>query len=293
MKFVSITNDIAFRRIFGNENKKSVIISFLNAVLDFKDEKAIQDVAIKNPYQLPEYSGGKTTIVDVKATDHNGNSFLVEMQIAEVKDFDKRVLYYASQSYTDQIDRGDSYTNLKPTYFIGILNFEATQNTNYLSRHKIYDIETGEQIIRNMEFTFIELPKFNKAANELTSIVEQWIYFLKNSDNLNLMPESITDKGLKDAFEQADQHNWSKDDLWEYNKVFMREQDERGRFELGMERAEKKGIEKGIEKGLEKGLEKGKILALQQTAKSMLNEKISIDIITKITGLTEAEIQKL
>jgi predicted transposase/invertase (TIGR01784 family) len=156
MKFVDVTNDIAFRKIFGNENKKTALISFLNAVLGFVGNDIIEDVTIKNPYQLSQYSGGKSTIVDVKATDKNGNTFIVEMQVADLKDFDKRVLYYASQSYTDQIERGDLYPFLKPIYFIGILDFNVTQNTNYLSRHKILDTLTGENVVKNFEFNFIE-----------------------------------------------------------------------------------------------------------------------------------------
>jgi predicted transposase/invertase (TIGR01784 family) len=274
MKFVDVTNDIAFRKIFGNENKKTSLISFLNAVLGFVDNDTIEDVTIKNPYQLPQYSGGKTTIVDVKAKDRNGNTFIVEMQVAEVKDFDKRVLYYASQSYTDQIERGDLYPNLKPTFFIGILNFNATQNNHYLSRHKILDVETGENLIKNFEFNFIELEKFNKEANDLLSIIDQWVYFIKNAENLEIIPDTITDEGLKDAFEQANKHNWTAQELEDYNKVFIREQDERGRLEL----AEDKGMKKG---GME---EKIKMFNIMES------EGESIEKIIKYTGLTKEEI---
>jgi predicted transposase/invertase (TIGR01784 family) len=99
MKFVDVTNDIAFRKIFGNDNKKKSLISFLNAVINLPEEKQIVDVEITNPYQLGVLSGGKSTIVDVKAKDQNGNIFIVEMQITEFDYFHKRILYYTSQSY--------------------------------------------------------------------------------------------------------------------------------------------------------------------------------------------------
>lgn len=171
MKFVDVTNDVAFRKIFGNENRKEVLISFLNAVLAFEEGKKILDVTILNPYQLPKLSGGKSTIVDVKAKDQNDNWFIVEMQVTEAEDFEKRVLYYTSQSYTDQINRGDAYNQLNPAYFIGILEFSVSQNTNYISRHRVLDVETGENIIQDIEFNFIELPKFNKQETELKSII--------------------------------------------------------------------------------------------------------------------------
>ena len=229
MKFVDIKNDIAFRKIFGNENRKGVLISFLNAILLFENGKKIVSVDILTPYQLPALKGGKVTIVDVKARDGNGKTYIVEMQVAEVDGFDKRVLYYASKSYSSQIDRGDLYEKLKPTFFIGILDFVITKNTDYISRHKIIDLKTGENFIKDIEFNFIELPKFNKKEHQLTTIVDQWVYFLKNAEDLTVIPDSVKDVGLKNAYEDADKHNWSKEELDAYDYVLMREQDDRGR----------------------------------------------------------------
>ena len=142
MKFVDVTNDIAFRKIFGNENKKISLISFLNAVIKLPELKKIVEVTIENPYQLPNLSGGKSTIVDVKATDQRGNTFIVEMQVAEADFFSKRVLYYTSQSYTSQIDSGDKYHKLKPAYFIGILDFNIS-NDVFASLYIHYFVATN------------------------------------------------------------------------------------------------------------------------------------------------------
>lgn len=273
MKFVDVTNDIAFRKIFGNENKKIALISFLNAVLRLD----VVDVEIVNPYQLPKLSGGKTTIVDVKAKDASGNLFIVEMQIAEAESFSKRVLYYTSQSYTDQIERGDDYSKLNPTYFIGILDFEIGTNEDYFSCHKVLNVETGEHILRDVEFNFIELPKFRKQENELESVIDQWVYFIKNAENLDVIPENIEDEGLITAFEEADKHNWSKLELEEYNKIFIREEDERGRLRM----AEKKGLREGEIKG--------KI----EVAKNAILQGLDNDIIAKLTNLSIEEIEKL
>jgi predicted transposase/invertase (TIGR01784 family) len=230
MKFVDIKNDIAFRKIFGNESRKEVLISFLNAVLLLENKKKIVSVDILTPYQLPALKGGKVTIVDVKAKDQSDKNYIVEMQVAEVDGFDKRVLYYASKSYSSQIDRGDLYEKLNPIFFIGILDFEVTQNNEYISRHKIIDTETGQNFIKDIEFNFIELPKFNKKETELTSIIDQWVYFIKNAEDLEVIPQSVKDKGLKSAYEDADKHNWTKEELEAYDYALMREQDERGRM---------------------------------------------------------------
>jgi len=273
MRFVDIKNDIAFRKIFGNENRKEVLISFLNAVLLLDNNHKIVTVDILTPYQLPDIKGGKVTIVDVKAKDQNHKTYIVEMQVAEVDGFDKRVLYYASKSYSAQIERGDQYEQLKPTFFIGILDFEVTKNPSCISRHKITDVETGNSFIKDIEFNFIELPKFNKQANELTTIIDQWVYFIKNAENLEVIPENIKDEGLRFAYHDADKHNWTKEELDAYDYVLMREQDDRGRVTLAVKRA----------------LQKEK----ETFAISLLKSGFSVEEVVKHTTLTTEQVQEL
>jgi predicted transposase/invertase (TIGR01784 family) len=277
MKFVDVTNDIAFRKIFGDENRKEVLISFLNAVLCLKDDIIILDVSIQQPFLFPDWNTGKVSILDLKARDNTGKTYIIEMQIAKVEGFDKRILYYASKSYSSQISRGDEYEKLMPTFFIGILDFVATKNTNYISRHIVKDVETGEHFIKDIEFNFIELPKFNKKQEELSSIIDQWIYFIKNAENIAIIPDNIADKGLKVAYQQADKHNWSVDELEAYDKIFIREQDDRGKVSF----AHKEGIKEGIKEG--------KI----ETAKKLKKLGISIEVISQSTGLTKEEIENI
>ncbi len=231
MKFVDVKNDIAFRKVFGNENRKESLISFLNAVLDFHGDQRITEVTILNPYQLPKLKGGKVTIIDVKATDQLGRTYIIEMQVGDIDGFAKRVLFYSSKSYSDQIKRADFYRKLRPVIFIGILDFEHTENKNYISRSQIRDVETGEQTIKDMEFNFIELPKFNKELHELKTLTEKWVYFIKNAENLEVVPENINDEGLKSAYEEANVQTWTQEELDAYEYAFMREEDERARLD--------------------------------------------------------------
>ena len=98
MQFADIKNDIAFRKIFGNEQKTAPLISFLNASLELEGEHQVVSVSIANPYQFPRIAGEKATIVDVWATDQSGRKFVVEMQVADKTGFDKRVQYYSIPS---------------------------------------------------------------------------------------------------------------------------------------------------------------------------------------------------
>lgn len=281
MRFVDIKNDVAFRKIFGNENRKEVLISFLNAVLLLEKDNRIVNVDILTPYQLPAIKGGKVTIVDVKAKDQNQKTYIVEMQVAEVEGFDKRVLYYASKSYSAQIERGDQYEKLSPTFFIGILDFAVTQNPSYINRHKIVDIETNENLIKDIEFNFIELPKFNKTAKELRTIVDQWVFFIKNAENIDVIPDNIKDEGLKFAYHDADKHNWTKEELEAYDYVLMREQDERGRLTLATKRAATIAATIAATN------------AFESVAKSLLKTGFSIEEVAKHTQLTIDQIRKL
>lgn len=237
MKFVDIKNDIAFRKIFGNEKKKIILISFLNAVMKLRGNDAIQEVEILNPYQFPIIKNLKASIIDIKASDKKGRTYIIEMQVAEQDGLDKRLLYYVSKEYSQQIESGEYYTNLKPVIFIGIFDFIFTNGQKYLSHHAVCDVENGERIIKDMDFYFIELPKFNIPLSNVVDVTDKWIFFLKEVENLVVIPDNVDDEGLKAAYLDANKHGWTKEELNAYDYAAMREQDERGKISF----AEKKG----------------------------------------------------
>ncbi len=230
MKFVDVKNDIAFRKIFGNENKKIILVSFLNAVMKLGGDEAIEDIEIINPYQLPIIKNLKASLIDIKARDKKGAIHIIEMQVALPDGLDKRLLYYASKEYSQQIESGDLYAKLKPVIFIGIFDFHFTEGTKYLSHHAVCDVESGDRIIKDMDFYFIELPKFVKPLATLEAVADKWIFFIKEAKNLAVVPENLDDEGLKAAYQGANKHSWTKDELNEYDYFAMREQDERGKI---------------------------------------------------------------
>jgi predicted transposase/invertase (TIGR01784 family) len=269
MKFVDVKNDVAFRKIFGNENKKVILISFLNAVLGLEGQSRVKEVTLLNPFQLPRIAGEKSSIIDVRATDEKGLTFIVEMQVAEPAGFDKRVLYYTSKDYAGQINSGEDYPLLRPVFFIGVLDFNYFSGKNYLSSHLIVDEENGECTFKDMKFRFIELKKFNKKGHELKSIIDKWTFFIKNADELEVIPSDVDDEGLKEAYEEAAQHNWSKEAYDAYIYSGIREQDDRGRIEM----AEQKRVERVV---------------IQ-----MHKNNIHLDIIASSVELSEQDVQKI
>jgi len=290
MQFADPKNDLAFKKIFGDEKHKNILISFLNSVLDFHDGFAIVDVTLANPYQIPKIPELKETILDIKATNKNKDTFIVEMQRKDLGDFSKRSLYYTSKAYVEQLPKSKNYSVLKKVYFIGILNFNIFENQSYISRHLIINQETNTQDLKDFEFSFIELPKFNKELEELESNLDKWIYFIKNARDLTVIPaqyENLED--FKEAFTIATQTTWDIKELEVYEYMSLREFDELNALLTAERKAEERGMERGMEKGREEGMETKAI----EIAKNSILQGLDNKTIALITGLGEEMIENL
>ena len=298
MKFADPKNDLAFKKIFGNDQHKNILISFLNAVLDFKDNLAMVEVELANPYQVPRIPELKETILDINAKNKQGDNFIVEMQKKDLGDFTKRSLYYTSKAYVSQLPKGQNYTILKKVYFIGILNFNIFKNKDYISRHLIVNQETNTQDIKDFEFSFIELPKFDKKLEELNSILDKWIYFIKYANNLTMIPKEYKNlKELEDAFDIATQTTWDKKELEVYDYISLKEFDELNALKTaeknGMQKGMQKGVEKGMKKGIQKGLEDGKNEEKITIARNAIKQGLDKQTIALLTGLDISKIEDL
>jgi len=250
MKFVDVKNDVAFRKIFGNEQKTKILISLLNAILKLEGNQQIKEITIANPYQFPRVAGEKASIIDVRAIDKQDRQFVVEMQVADVDGFDKRVQYYTCRDYSMQIDRGEKYPLLKPTYFVGILDFDYFVSKTYLSHHIIVNEETHEHKLTDIQFTFIELKKFDLKVNELKTLIEKWVFFIKNAEGLDVIPDNINDEGLIEAYKDADRHSWKKEELIAYDNASIAEQDVRGKMKFAVDKAKSEIVVNCHKKGM-------------------------------------------
>ena len=301
MTFVDMKNDVAFRKIFGNKKKTKSLISFLNAVLELEGYNRVAKVTFIDPNLLARIKGEKSSVIDVRATDQKGRQFIIEMQVADKTGFGKRVQYYTAKDYSLQILQGEDYPLLNPTYFIGILNFPFGTNSNYHTKHLTIDQESGEHLLSDIQYAFIQLTKFKKKEHELVTLVDKWTYFLKNAKKLKVVPDNTTDEGLKDAYEDAAKYNWTKEELLSYDVASMRVQDARGELEKAMldgkEEGLREGKEKGLREGKEEGLKEGKEEGLKEgkyeIARTSLSEGLSVLVVSKITSLPIADVQKI
>ena len=180
-KFLDPKNDVSFKRIFGTERNKDILIDMLNDVLVLNDHAKIVDLSFIKTSQDPEIAYKKQSIVDILCQDQNGSRHIVEMQVARQVGFEKRAQYYAAKAYSSQMNAGDEYADLKQVIFLAFTNHILFPNKqSFKSDHVILDKHTQEHDLKDFSFTFVELPKFKKSIGELTNNVDRWTYFFKH-----------------------------------------------------------------------------------------------------------------
>ena len=245
--------DLVFRKLFGSEENKDILISFINGVLE--GNMVIKDVTIKNPYNLSTYLSGKTSILDVKAVDENGIWYDIEMQMNDQTFYGKRALYYWSKVYTDQIDKAEEYRELEKTIGIHLLNFDYFKDDRYFRRVTLKDYETNE-IYKKLDYAdlyFIEMGKFHKDISEVKTLLEKWVTFLNEAYSLEKgnIPESLNEKEIEKAVEQLEIMYFDKDE----REIYEAERKIRMDTKEEMATAREKGLAKGIKEGLKQGIE--------------------------------------
>ena len=307
-KFLDPKNDFLFRRLFGEERHKDLLIYFINSILHLKGRHAVQEATYLKTIQNPEIASKKQSIVDVLCKDQNGTQFIIEMQVAKTPGFEKRAQYYASKAYIHQMNEGGLYQDLKEVIFIALTDFIMfPKKKDWKSSHVTLDKKTYEQDLKDFSFTFIELPKFNKAIDHLETVEEKWVYFFKHGHTSS--DEEIerfigNDLILKKALNITTQYSMTEEDWNTYEQALKHEWDNRAveqwktmEAQVKLMEAEEKGMEKGMEKGIEKGKAEGRAEGetkkAQEIALRMLKRGIPVEEIIEDTGLSKEEIVAL
>ena len=275
MKFLDVKTDFAFKKVFGSEGSKDILVSFLNSLIFFSEGEVIEDLTIVDFYQIPLIKGMKDTYVDVKAKLSSGTTVIIEMQILNVQGMEQRILYNAAKAYSTQLVQGESYHLLNPVIALTLTDFVMfPEMAEYKSIFRLTEKDYLVEYNGDIELIFIELPKFSKTEAELSDVTDKWIYFIKNAGSLAYIPETLSIlPELSHAFSIANEAGLSLEEQeaqWKRKDFIMLQ---KGSIEL----AEKKGIEKGLEK----------------VAIEMIKDGESYGKIRKYTGLTDIEIAEL
>ena len=235
MRFINPKTDYAFKKIFGFSESKDILISFLNALV-YDGNSIIEDLEIINPNLPPVVQGLKDTYLDVKAKLRDGTLVIIEMQVLNVESFGKRVLYNAAKTYAFQLQAGEGYRMLKPVIALTITDFEMFPRSDRLISRFIYKEETTNfnYTDNNIELVFIELPKFTKELEQLETLTDKWIYFIKYARSLTFVSETMDNiPAIHKAFQIANQANLTREEMEEMEKREMFIYDQQGAISLG------------------------------------------------------------
>ncbi|XZI52990.1 Rpn family recombination-promoting nuclease/putative transposase (plasmid) [Clostridium perfringens] len=282
--------DFVFKKIFGTEKNKPILINFLNAVI--KPPTPIKDVEIKNNDIDKDFIEDKFSRLDVKATTSNKEHINIEIQVKNEYNMIQRTLYYWSKMYSEQIQNRDNYSKLERTVCINILNFKYLKNDKYHNAYRLKEITSNEELTDLQEIHFIELPKFNEIGNkeyvekvEKMDALEKWLEFLVEPESNTVRQLELSNEEIKLAKSELYRLSMDSKEREQYN---MREKAIYDRISA-LENAEAKGKREGR---LEGKLE-GKLESKLEVVKESLSQGLEISLISKIMGLSKEEILKI
>jgi predicted transposase/invertase (TIGR01784 family) len=294
-RYLDPINDVAFKRIFKAKDK---LLDFLNATLTSIIESKIISLDFLPTEEIPDIRQGKRSFFDLKVKDETGKIYIIEMQNSYDRYFLNRVQYYGSHTLASQLKIGDEYDGAIPIIVVSVLNHGLfNDEIPCISYHTTRERQTNQCHLFLLSYVFIELTKFTKSEEELSSNQDEWLYFLSKSTNTTDIPKNIKDKVVISAYKEIERFNWSEEQYDAYIRAGMMMGAERIRDEDNFEKGVKEGVEKGkqegLKEGVEKGLKEGEKRKSLETAEKMLKNNIDPNIISNCTGLTLKEIKDL
>jgi predicted transposase/invertase (TIGR01784 family) len=297
MSNVSPRVDIAFKKIFGVEENKDLLISLINSIVGIEDQ--VSEVTLLNPYNPKNFRQDKLSILDIKAKGADGKRFNIEIQISDEADYDKRALYYWAKLYTEQLKVAEDYATLSKAIGIHILNFTSIPLVKkYHNVFHITEKDSGLLYFKDLELHTIELKKFSSNSNEelsdlITKVknsLDMWVTFLTRYDLLKAdsLPQGLNDTNLKKAITVLDVMNFSEEEREAYEEHLKWLRVEANT----VKKAEARGKAEGKAEGIAEGEQK-KAQAIKAITKSMLEKNLEIKLISEVTGLSIEEINDL
>ena len=319
-RYISLLTDFGFKRIFGSDINKDLLIDFLNSL--FNGEQVVKDVTYLNSEHVGDVYAERKAIFDVYCENEHGEKFIVEMQNAYQTYFKDRSLYYATFPIREQAPKGDNWNfKLQHVYVVALLNYDMNEEAFSLEsiNHDVglLDKQTHKVFNNKLTFKYVEIARFNKDINELETNFDKWLYVLRNLSRLDNQPTYLRNEVFNRLFSQAEIARFDKTELKAYEDSLKAYRDiknsldtakEEGRAEglaegraeghaeglaEGLAEGRAKGHAEGHAEGRAEGLAEGASEKALTIARELLAMNMSIDNIKKVTGLTDDEIHNL
>ncbi|MCU0339372.1 MAG: Rpn family recombination-promoting nuclease/putative transposase, partial [Spirosomaceae bacterium] len=160
---------------------------------------------------------------DIHCQAVSGEKIVVEMQKAKINFFKDRSLFYSTFPIREQAKRGEWNFKLTPIYLVAILDFqydEQEERQKFLRSVSLKD-QDGEVFYDKLHFKFIQMPLFQKSENELETHFDKWIYFLKNLETFDSIPNILKEPIFDKAFEVAEVANMTAEQFEQYQESLM------------------------------------------------------------------------
>lgn len=279
-RYISLLTDFGFKRIFGTDPNKELLINFLNSLFD--GEEVIKDVKYLNSENVGDVYTERKAIFDVYCENEKSEKFIVEMQNAYQTYFKDRSLFYSTFPIREQAPKGSDWNFcLKKVYVVALLNYkmrdEAFDSSDTIHTIALMDTKTNKVFNTKLMFKYVEVGRFDKTDEELTSLSDKWMYVLKNLSRLDNRPAALREKIFSKLFAAASVARFTPTELREYEDSLKAYRD----------------IKNSLDTAKEEGREEGREQRNIEIARKMLAAGMHIDIIINMTDLSKDEIEKL
>jgi predicted transposase/invertase (TIGR01784 family) len=284
-RYINPFTDFGFKKIFGNEENKDILIDFIETLLPEKGKiKTLNFLKTEHLGGSPE---DRKAIFDLYCENEKGEKYIVELQKAKQLYFKDRSLYYSTFAIQEQALVGEWNFKINAVYTISIMDFvfDDSNPEQYLHDVQLIEKSTGKVFNDKLRFIYIEMPKFAKEEQEISTHLEKWMYVLKNLVKLDSMPQKVKDRVFEKLFVSAEIANYTKQEREAYHQSQKYAWD----WKNSLDTALKEGFEEGIKQGIEKGIEQG----IEKVVATCIEKGFDDETIQTITGLDIEKIKEI
>lgn len=279
-KYINPFTDYGFKRLFGEEPNKELLLDFLNELLREEQGQIVSLTYLKNEH-LGSIESDRRAIFDIYCENERGEKFIVELQKTRQNFFKDRTVYYATFPIQEQAKRNDWNFELKAVYTVAILDFVFDEDKNQPNKYrydiKLTDQETHRVFYDKLTFIYLEMPKFNKTLDELETRFDKWLYVIRNLSRLDRVPDKLRERVFEKLFEVAEISRFTREQSLSYEDSLKYYRD----------------LKNSLDTAHDEGREEGREEERANIARKLLALETPVAVIVAATGLTGAQIAAL
>jgi predicted transposase/invertase (TIGR01784 family) len=295
-KYVNPFTDYGFKKLFGEELNKDLLLDFLNELLKEEEGKITSLTYIKSE-KLGTTEVDRKAIFDLYCQNDKDQKFIVELQKTKQKFFKDRTVYYSTFPIREQAKIANWDFELKAIYTIAILDFvfdeDKKDTTKFRYDVKLQDIETNKVFYDKLTFIYLEMPKFTKTIDELETRFDKWLYIIRNLNKLDRIPDKLRESIFEKVFKTAEIAKFTPKQIRSYEDSLKYYRDLKNSLDTAKEEGIKEGKIKGKIEGIKEGLKKGELKRNIEIAKNLIKIGIRDEDISSTTGLSIQEVNDL